>query len=232
MIDVTAEDPRVARGMERQLALRRERLSAGGRSLGWKLGLGTAAAMAKLSIPAPLVGFLLEDARLEDGATCSIAGWANPALEPEIAVHLGADLGPAATRDEVAAAIAGLGPAIELVDIDPPPADPEEILAGDIFQRHVVLGAVDGGRRSAAGIGVRVRVGDEEVAESDDAQALTGDVVGLVAHVARTLAAHGETLRAGEVVIAGSAVAAITPRPGDAVEVELTGLGVAGVRFA
>lgn len=231
MAAAPAEDPRVARGMERQLELRRERLAADGRSLGWKLGLGTAAAMGKLGIPAPLVGYLLADAQLGDGATCDITGWAKPTLEPEIAVHLAADVGPDATPDEVAAAVAGLGPAIELVDIDAPPADPEEILAGDIFQRHVVLGPADPAIRTAEGLGVRVSVNGDEAASSPDAQALTGDVLGLVAHVARTLGAHGERLRAGEVVIAGSAVPAITPAPGDAVEVEIVGLGALSVRF-
>ncbi len=35
------DDPRVRRGMERQLELRRKALEDGARPLGWKLGLGT-----------------------------------------------------------------------------------------------------------------------------------------------------------------------------------------------
>ena len=47
MLHMTAlhDDPRVRRGMERQLELRRRMLGDGARPIGWKLGLGTTAAM-------------------------------------------------------------------------------------------------------------------------------------------------------------------------------------------
>ena len=34
------DDPRIARGMEKQLAVRRARIAAGETPLGWKVGLG------------------------------------------------------------------------------------------------------------------------------------------------------------------------------------------------
>ena len=83
-----------------QLTERRRRIEAGEASLGWKLGMGVPAAMAKLGTDAPLVGYLLERARVDDGATVSLDGWSNPKLEPEIAVHLGGDLAPGASREE------------------------------------------------------------------------------------------------------------------------------------
>jgi hypothetical protein len=83
-----ALDERVAAGMRLQLAARAERLRAGDRPLGWKVGFGSAAAMARLGIDRALVGFLLRGNLLPDGAEVPLDGWAAPALEPEIAVHL------------------------------------------------------------------------------------------------------------------------------------------------
>ena len=40
------DDPRIARGMTAQLAKRRERIAAGERPLGWKVGLGSPATMS------------------------------------------------------------------------------------------------------------------------------------------------------------------------------------------
>ena len=125
-----------------QLTERRRRIEDGEASLGWKLGMGVPAAMAKLGTDAPLVGYLLAPARVDDGGTVSLDGWGNAKLEPEIAAHLAADLAPGTSREDAEAAIAGLGVAIELVDIDPDADDPEAILAADIFQRHVLLGQV------------------------------------------------------------------------------------------
>src|SRR5215212_1971699 len=69
------DDPRVRRGMERQLQLRRRILADGARPIGWKLGLGTAAAMEQHGTTAPLVGFLTDRGVREPGAELSIGGW-------------------------------------------------------------------------------------------------------------------------------------------------------------
>src|SRR4051812_44971021 len=163
-------DPRIARGMATQLEARRARITAGERPLGWKLGFGTPAAMEQFRTTAPLVGFLMESGRVESGGTCAIGGFANPMFEPEVAVHMGRDLPGGATREDAAAAIAALGSAIEVADLDPPPAEVEAILGGNIFQRHVVLGAPVEGASLAEASG-RVLVDGAESAGSDDPQA-------------------------------------------------------------
>ena len=214
-----------------QLTERRRRIDEGEASLGWKLGMGVPAAMAKLGTDAPLVGYLLAPARVDDGGTVSLDGWGNAKLEPEIAVHMGADLPAGATRADAEAAIAGLGPAIELVDIDASADDPEAILAADIFQRHVLLGPVTEGA-TAAGVSARAAKNGDEAAATADATEATGDPVELVLHVANVVGAAGETLRAGEVVICGSVVPALDVAPGDTVEVQLDPLGALTVSFS
>ncbi|HJQ61957.1 MAG TPA: hypothetical protein VJ834_03795, partial [Burkholderiales bacterium] len=130
----TIADVRVARGMKSQLALRRKKLDAGQKSLGWKVGFGAPAAMARLGLESPLVGFLTDRALVASDAAVSLTGWIKPAAEPEIAVYLGSDLEGGVDRTAAAAAIAGIGPAIELADVDRPPDDVEAILAGNIYQ--------------------------------------------------------------------------------------------------
>ena len=68
-----SEDPRIAAGMRRQTALRRERLEAGASIIGWKVGFGAPAALAKLGLAGPLVGFLLDSAQLPSGATVALS---------------------------------------------------------------------------------------------------------------------------------------------------------------
>ena len=214
-----------------QLTERRRRIEDGEASLGWKLGMGVPAAMAKLGTDAPLVGYLLAPARVDDGGTVSLDGWGTAKLEPEIAVHMGADLAAGASRADAEAAIAGLGAAIELVDLDPSADDPEAILAADIFQRHVLLGPVTEGA-TAAGTSARALKNGDEAAATADATEATGDPVDLVLHVANVVGAAGEGLRAGEVVICGSVVPALDVAPGDTVEVQLDPLGSLTVSFA
>jgi 2-keto-4-pentenoate hydratase len=201
-------DPRIARGMKEQLAGRRARIDAGEEPLGWKVGFGAPAAMEKLKITAPLVGFLMKRGLIASGGTASLSGWVKPVAEPEIAIRIGRDLAGGGDRTAAAAAIAALSPAIELADADLPFEDPEAILKGNIFQRHVILGEPDPSRAggSTAGLTARVFRRDAEAAHTSDPEAATGKLVDIVRHVADLLAAFGERLSAGDIVIAGSVV--------------------------
>jgi 2-keto-4-pentenoate hydratase len=177
------DDPRIARGMTAQLAGRRARMAAGVPPLGWKVGFGAPAAMEKLKIAGPLVGFLMRDALIPSGGTTSLNGWVKPVAEPEIAIHIG------------------------LADPDIPFEDPEAILARNIFQRHVIVGARSRAGGATSGLVARVLRRGVEAARTSDPEALTGKLADIVRHVADLLAAFGEKLSAGDIIIAGSVVA-------------------------
>ena len=202
------DDPRIARGMARQLDERRARIAAGEMPLGWKVGFGAEPAMERFGITMPLVGYMMRKSLIDNGSTVSVAGWTQPVAEPEIAVHMGKDLPGGADRASTIAAIAALGPAIELADLNPPPADVEVVLTGNIFHRGVILGTPDASRAGAKLDGIVGHVFRRGAlsARQDDPQQATGELVAIVTHVAGTLAAYGETLRAGDVIITGSIV--------------------------
>jgi 2-keto-4-pentenoate hydratase len=230
----TVDDPRILRGMAVQLGRRRERLDAGERPLGWKVGFGAPAAMQKFAIKAPLIGFLTDRALVATGATVSLAGWSKPVAEPEIAVHMRRDLSAGADRDTVKAAIAGLGPAIELADVDRPPEDVEDILAGNIYQRGIVVGPCDASRSGGVvdGLHGHIARNGSAFAQTSDPQALTGDLIDIVRHVADTLAAFGQALRAGQIVITGSIVPPLWVEAGEEILFKLDPVGSVSIRFA
>src|SRR5262249_44083798 len=131
------EDARVVRGLRTQLEVRRKRLDGGDAPLGWKVGFAAPEMLKRLDVSGPLIGFLTRKALVHSGANVSLAGWAKPVAEPEIAVHVGRDFPAGADHAAAEAAIAGISPAIEIVDVAEPPTDPERILSGNIYQRHV-----------------------------------------------------------------------------------------------
>jgi len=216
-----AADARVRRGLEAQLGERERLLAAGAEPLGWKLGFGAPAAMEKLATAAPLIGFLTSRSVAQPGPV-SVAGWAQPMLEPEIAVRVDADGGPG---------VSTLAPAFELADLDPPPDDVETILAGNVFHRRLILGP----ESQAAGIdlastGAEITV-NGELTEVPDPQAATGAIDELLDHVGALLASFGAELRSGEIVICGSLVPPIGVRAGDEVSYAVDGLGSLAVEI-
>jgi len=227
-------DGRIRRGLERQFETRRTGLAAGDGRLGWKVGFGTPEAMARLAIPAPLVGFLSQRASLDPGSELALSTFACAVVEPEIAVHMGADLAGDAGRDATAQAIAGLGPAIEIADLAFPPGDVEEILAANIYQRHVILGPCDRTRAGgdAAGLRARISADDRDLIEITDVLASTGPLVDIVAHVARVVDACGDGLCAGDVIIAGSLIPPMKIEQPSEFRFTLDPIGSLSVRFA
>jgi 2-keto-4-pentenoate hydratase len=231
---MTFDDPRIAAGMQRQSLLWQERIARGARVVGWKVGFGAPAAQEKLRLRGPLTGFLLDRAVLASGSKVSLAGWHKPVAEPEIAVHLGKDIESGADEPTIRRAIAALGPAIELADVDGPMDDVEAILAGDIFQRHVVLGPPDPSRAGAdlGGLTGRLMRSGQTIEVPADLESNTGRIVDTVRQVADTIAVLSERLRAGQFIIAGSVVPPLfvtaaeslsfTLSPGGAVSVEFT----------
>src|SRR6185437_1870391 len=190
------DHPLIQKGLTAQLAQRRARIAAGEKPLGWKVGLGAPAVMQRLGLQAPLTGFLMQRALLLSGSTVSLAGWTKPVAEPEIGVRMARDLLGGATPESALAAVKEIVPAIELADFDPPPTPDnlDVVLAADIYNRHVIFGGASRAGGSVAGLTSRLIRRGAETARTTDPEALTGKLTDIVAHVANTLAAHGEKL--------------------------------------
>jgi 2-keto-4-pentenoate hydratase len=107
------------------------------------------------------------------------------------------------------------------------------VLEGDIYQRHVIL---CGNTRPGAGLGElvsRVMRRNAEMARTSDLEALTGNLLDIVAHVANVADSFGERLSAGDVIITGSITPPIIIEP-DEVELihAIEPIGEVSVRFS
>jgi 2-keto-4-pentenoate hydratase len=228
---VSTDAARLLSGMRAQLARRDDAVRDGVRQVGWKLGFGSPSGLELLGLDRPLVGFLLEKGLVPDASVVDIADWAQPMLEPEIAVHLGKRVEADASWDQVQGAISGYSAAIELADIDKPPRDANEILAGNIFHRHFIIGPVHTELLTAADLDVSVLIDGREVASTHAPQELTGELIEMLRLTAEQLASYGERLRAGDVVLTGSTVPPLPVSAGMHVVTETDRLGRLTVRL-
>ena len=207
-------------GTTRMLELRARALQRGERHVGWKLAFGAPASLARFGLSGPVIGFLTDATVHPSGSTVSCSGWAGPVAEPELAAYFDRDVDdPGQASDS----IGGIGPAIELANVDPPPADIGEVIAGNIYHRAVLFGDPDD---RIAGFDVRglrgtVEHDGETVGELDDLEGLTGRIEFIVAHAAGLLHAAGETFRRGDVVILGSVTPPLGIRPGQEIRFTL-----------
>jgi len=206
---VTPNDPEIIAALSEQLVDWRASLDGGAARVGWKIGLNVPDIQRKLGLRESVIGHLTTASQLEDGASYSAGAAVDLRVEPEVALHMGAG-----------GAVAGYGPAIEVVDPGDPPPDATGIVAGNVFHRAFLLGPTHAAI-SPDGTAAEVRVNGER----RDAGEAPGDFADVVELVARLLGDVGEELRDGDVIIAGSLTAPQPVKAGDEVEAGLSALG-------
>lgn len=208
-------DPRVMAATQVQLDIWQSALAGGAERVGWKLGLTTPAAQHEAGIDGPVIGFLTSATTVRYGAHVSLDGVTRAMVEPEVAIEVG-DFG-----DAVA-----LAAAIEVVDVDAPFSDIEQIVAGNIFHRAVLLGDFRPGYPPPRTAAVLIDGQDRERADVDGF-----DPDEVISFVSRELAEVGQTLEPGDKIIAGSLTPPVEVSPGDRVGVQMDNLGMIQLFF-
>jgi 2-keto-4-pentenoate hydratase len=213
-----------------------DRLNAGARLQGHKVGLTARAMQEQFNVNEPDYGHLLSDMFVLEGTEIAADELCSPRVEPEIAFVLGNDLaGPGVTVADVLRATEFVLPALEVIDSRI--ADWRitlcDTIADNASSARVVLGgspvAVDALDLRLVGV-VLSRNGKLE--ETGASGAVLGNPVSAVCWLANKLAGLGAGLQAGQVVMPGSCTRATAVGPGDQVRADFDGLGFVSVSFA
>ncbi|MCF2529618.1 2-keto-4-pentenoate hydratase [Yinghuangia soli] len=217
-----------------QRAVVRRRLDRGDRIAGFKLGFTSVAKMRQMGVHDLIHGWLTEGMRVADGGTADTAALLHPRIEPEVAFLLGAPLGAGADNSDPLGAVAGVAPAVEIIDSRY--AGFSFTLAEVVADNASSAGFAVGAWRPAAGVvldnlGVLLEV-DGRVAQTGTTAAILGHPLRSLAAAARLAAQAGTTLPAGSVILAGAATAAVPLLPGHHVRASIEGLGAVEVTAA
>jgi 2-keto-4-pentenoate hydratase len=211
-------------------------LDQGDKVVGYKLGLTSAPMQRMFGVDSPDFAPVLASHLHADGTQIQASAFIHPRAEAEIALVLGADLaGFECTALDVARAVTGAVPAIEIVDsrIAGWRIKLADTIADLASSGAIVLGSavtpVDGIDLRLAGV-VFTRNG-EVIATGAGAAAL-GSPLQATAWLVRTLAGLGESLRAGQFVMTGALHAAVDIAPGQRYRAEVDRLGPVGLRVA
>lgn len=223
--------------------------AAGKKVIGHKIGLTSRAMQISSQIDEPDYGTLLDDmlytAQAGEVLEIPVKNFIAPRVEVELAFVLKAPLaGPNVTVEDVLAATEYMTPAIEIID-----ARIEQ------FDRHtkVMRKVYDTISDNAANAGIVIGAGDPAfkadsratnrpwcgailrqngaVEETGLAAGVQGDPAIGIAWLANKLAPWGETLQAGEIVLAGSFTRPVAAKAGDLFEADYGPLGCLKFRF-
>lgn len=207
----------------------------GRRIVGRKAGLTAKAVQAQLGVDQPDFGVLFDDMRVADGGRLDPARAIQPKAEAEIAFILGTDLPDGdATAEQVAAAVASVHAAIEIVDsrIADWKISFADTVADNGSSAFFLL--ADEGLPLAGldleGAAMEMTI-NGSVASTGVGAAALGNPLNAAAWLAQTLARRGEPLRAGDILLAGALGPMVALTPGDHVEARIVGIGTCSFTY-
>ena len=195
-----------------------------------------------LKIDTPDSGVLLDDMMFETGATVPAGRFIQPRIEAEIAFLMAAPLaGAECTRADVIAATAHVAPALEILDTRILRADPAtgqaRIVTDTISDNAANAGLVLGAERHPVTArdlrwtgAIVSRNGTVE--ETGLGAGVLNDPVTSVLWLARRLAAYGQSIAAGDIVLSGSFTRPIEAPPGSRIEADFGPFGSVRIHFA
>ena len=209
-------------------AVQRLQRDAAGPLIGWKLGVTSRAKQQQVGVHEPIRGYLSAGHALDLGEPLAVDAHIQPRAEPEIALIMRRDLDdPSATAADVLAATEFAAVGIEILDsryenyrFTMPDVVADNASAG----RFVVGSPVTVTGIDLRLVGVVLEHNGEVVGTASGAAAL-GHPASAVAWLVRSLAADGEGLRAGQVILTGGLTAAVPVSAGDSVVVSIDRVG-------
>ena len=204
--------------------------------VGRKIGCTTPVMQAYLNIPQPCAGGIFASTVHHRHGRFRAADHLRLGVECEIAVRLGASLGPGGAphdRRSVAEAVESVMPAMELVDdryADYGDFGIHALIADDFFNCGCVLGdpLPDWRDLDLAAVEGGMRINGTEVGRGRGADIL-GHPLEALAWLANRWSALGRTLDSGIFVMLGSIVQTQWLAPGDTVTIDIEGLGGAAL---
>ena len=216
-------------------------LADGRRIKGRKIGLTSRAMQLSSQITEPDHAPLMDDMFFEAGTDIPFNRFIAPRVEVELAFILGKPLkGPAVTLFDVLSATEYVSPAIEIIDARIEQFDRDSKAPRKVFDTISDLAANAGivlGGRPVRPMDVDLRwVGallhkNGVVEETGLAAAVLNHPANGVAWLANKIAAYGEQLDAGQVVLAGSFTRPATALAGDSFHADYGPLGSVAFRF-
>jgi 2-keto-4-pentenoate hydratase len=214
----------------------RRRVASGAIVRGRRMGRTSRPRQHLLGVDEPDFGVLLDDMFLDEGDVVPLDLFVQPRVVATIAFVLAADLaGPGVSVADALTAVAGVMPAIEIVDsrIASWQVQVADTVADNASAGKVVLG----GRITPATavdlrlVGVLLQRNGVPIESAAGAAAL-GNPARCVEWLANELGSTGRGLRRGDIVLAGPLHRLVPVRAGDFYQAEFAHLGSVTVQFA
>lgn len=201
---------------------------------GWKIGINVPEMLKRLSLPHPGLGWLNGDRVLPSGSTFEPPPESQLHVEPEVAVVISGPIEAGSSSASARSRIAAVHPALELVNYSKPKSGLADVVSHSMFHEATILGdpvaLAEALELGSTWPRLSIASGEPLLPRSDLVPVDLGD---LVAFAASFLAAFGQSLDEGDLLLSGAFIAqAPSISAGDTAVAEYGQMGAVSVRIA
>jgi 2-oxo-hept-3-ene-1,7-dioate hydratase len=214
----------------------------GSRVLGHKIGLTSKAMQSTSLVNEPDYGALLDDTVYEDGIDIPAGTFRSPRVEIELAFVMNRELrGPNCTIFDVLNATEFVTPAIEVLDSRIEKVDSitriARTIVDSICDNAGYAALIMGGRpfrpsdadlRWISGLCLR----NGQIEETGVSAGVLGNPAHAIAWLVNKFAAHGASMKAGEILLSGSFIRPVQGNPGDTFQADFGPFGSVSCHFS
>ena len=230
---LTVKNPKLTpeEGYEIQRLSIERRLARGERRIGVKMGLTSRAKMIQVGVDQAAWGRLTDAMLLEEGGELSRKNYIHPRIEPEVAFLIGRPLAGNVSAVEAMAAVDAVAPAMEVIDsrFENFKFTLPDVVADNASSSGLVIGSWGDPHQDISNLGMVLEV-NGRVVQVGSSAAILGHPVRSLVMAARVVAAAGETLNPGDIVMAGGATAAHPLTVGEHIRNSVQNLGAVSIK--
>jgi 2-keto-4-pentenoate hydratase len=208
-----------------------QRLNRGEKLVGYKMGFTSRAKMEQMGVDDLIWGRLTNAMLIEADQSIDLSKYVHPRAEPEIAFKLKIPLSGIVTKAQALAAIDAIAPAIEVIDSRYRnfKFSLEDVVADNCSSSGFVIGSWQSKDSNIDGLAIDLQVNGTVVASGSSNDILDHPLNALV-EAARCIGEVGEELKAGQIILAGAATAAIALAPNQTISANVAELGSCSFR--
>ncbi|GAB5538498.1 MAG: fumarylacetoacetate hydrolase family protein [Salibacteraceae bacterium] len=208
-----------------------ERLERGEQLIGLKMGFTSEAKMKQMGVHDMIWGRLTDSMLIPNGGETPLSKYIHPRAEPEICFRISKDISDEIALQDLPNYVGGVAAAIEIIDsrFENFKFSLEDVVADNCSSIGCVIGEWRDPKKDLRNLNMVQHFNDETVAQGSSNDIL-GDPWKSLQAATRLAAQYREPIKAGHIIMAGAATAAVFMKQNSEVSAEVESLGKVSFR--
>jgi len=200
--------------------------------VGYKMGFTSKAKMIQMGVDDLIWGRLTKTMHIENHGAIDFSKFIHPRVEPEIAFLVKSDITFSLTLAQAKEYVSSVAPAIEVIDsrYENFKFSLEDVIADNCSSAAFVVGKWQDVNTVIEDLEISISL-DNEVQHSGNSNAILDNPWESFLEATRLITVYGDTIKAGQIILAGAATPAVYVKPGQLAQANVQGMSTVTLKI-